>query len=298
MAQLTLKKLGIAASLSLVLVAAGCSSSDSKNESVEEKLDYSITGIEPGAGVLQKAEKATEEYDNLNGWEVEASSSGAMATALGEAIDREKPIIITGWTPHWMFQKYDLHYLEDPKGVFGKSEEISTIARKGLAKDKPEAYKILDQFQWKTEDIEKVMLDIKDGKSPSDAASAWIKDNKDKVDEWTKGVQKGDGDTVKLAYVEWDSEVASTNVLKQVLEDKGFKVKATPLDNAVMWQAVAKSEVDASVSAWLPLTHGDLYKKYKDQLENLGPNLEGAKIGLVVPDYMDIKSIEELKPKK
>lgn len=298
MAQLAFKNLAVAASLSFVLLAAGCSSSDSKDESIEKKLDYSITGIEPGAGVVKKAEKATQEYDNLDGWKVTTSSSGAMATALGEAIDRKKPIVITGWTPHWMFEKYDLHYLKDPKNVFGESEEITTMARKGLKKDMPEAYKVLDHFNWKTEDIEKVMLDIKDGKSPSDAAAAWVKDHQAKTDEWTKDVKDGGGQTIKLAYVEWDSEIASTNVLKKVLEDKGYKVKATPLDNAVMWQAVAKGEVDATVSAWLPLTHGDLYAKYKDQLENLGPNLKGAKIGLVVPDYMDIKSIEDLKPNK
>ena len=51
------------------------------------------------------------------------------------------------------------------------------------------------------------------------------------------------------------------------------------------------------VAAWLPGTHGDLYEQYKDELIDLGPNLEGAKIGLVVPEYMDIDSIEDLDTK-
>ncbi|NRG33553.1 glycine betaine ABC transporter substrate-binding protein, partial [Niallia circulans] len=35
------------------------------------------------------------------------------------------------------------------------------------------------------------------------------------------------------------------------------------------------------------------------QFEDLGPNLEGTKLGLVVPSYMkDINSIEDLKEKK
>ena len=49
-----------------------------------EEMNYHITGIEPGAGVFKASENAIEEY-GLEGWEVQASSSGAMATALGEA---------------------------------------------------------------------------------------------------------------------------------------------------------------------------------------------------------------------
>lgn len=103
------------------------------------------------------------------------------------------------------------------------------------------------------------------------------------------------GQTVKLSYVEWDSEVASTNVLAQVLKEEGYKVEIIPLDNAVMWQSVAKGETDAMVSAWLPNTHGDQYKKYKSNIVDLGPNLKGVKLGLAVPTYMtDVNSIEDL----
>ena len=82
----------------------------------------------------------------------------------------------------------------------------------------------------------------------------------------------GSGDlgdkNIKLSYVEWDSEVASTNVIKKVLEDEGYNVEITPLDNSVMWKSVADGETDAMVSAWLPGTHKDLYKKYKDDMDN------------------------------
>jgi glycine betaine/proline transport system substrate-binding protein len=45
----------------------------------------------------------------------------------------------------------------------------------------------------------------------------------------------------------------------------------------------------------LPLTSADYFNKYKDQIDDLGPNMDGAKTGLVVPTYMDINSIEDLK---
>lgn len=149
-----------------------------------DEAEQTITGIEPGAGVVQAAERALEDYDNLSDWEVQTSSSGAMATELGTAIDAGEEIVVTGWTPHWKFQSYDLKYLEDPEGTFGEDETINTLVREGLEEDAPRAYEILNNFNWTTEDMEAVMLDIQEGADPAEAAATWIEENQDKVDEW------------------------------------------------------------------------------------------------------------------
>ena len=86
-------------------------------------------------------------------------------------IDNEEPIIVTGWSPHWKFAKYDLKYLEDPKGVFGEAETINTMVRQGLEDDMPEAYQVLDNFYWAPDDLEEVMLKISDGADPREAAA-------------------------------------------------------------------------------------------------------------------------------
>lgn len=148
-----------------------------------------ITGIEPGAGVVAASEQALEDYDNLKDWEVQTSSSGAMTTELGQAYQNEEEIVVTGWSPHWKFQEYDLKYLEDPEGTFGEAETINTMVREGLEEDAPEAYQVLDNFYWETEDIESVMLDISNGTSPEEAAQNWIDENEDKVAEWTEGIE-------------------------------------------------------------------------------------------------------------
>ena len=126
---------------------------------------------------------------NLDSWTLLPSSSGAMTVALDQAIKNEEEIIVTGWSPHWKFATYDLKYLEDPEGVYGGDESIHTFARQGLEKDAPEAYKVLDAFNWTAEDIEKVMLAIKNGQDPEDAAAEWVEENADKIDEWTKDVK-------------------------------------------------------------------------------------------------------------
>lgn len=156
---------------------------------LQDVANKKIIGIEPGAGVVAKAETAVKEYPNLQGWEVTTSSSGAMVTALGQAIKEHKNIIVTGWSPHWMFATYKLKYLEDPKHIFGGEEEIHTIVRKDLKKDMPDVYQILARFHWSVEDIESVMMDISKGMKPEEAAKKWIAGHQDVVNEWKKGVK-------------------------------------------------------------------------------------------------------------
>ncbi|EME3477894.1 ABC transporter permease/substrate binding protein [Enterococcus faecium] len=157
--------------------------------SIDELTDQAgkkIIGIEPGAGVVTAAENTIQKYDNLKDWKVETSSSGAMTVALGQAIKKHEPIVVTGWTPHWMFAKYDLKYLEDPENGMGSEEQIHTMVRKGLKEDQPEAYKVLDNFHWSEKDMEKVMLEINNGKDPQQAAKDWIKENQELVESWKK----------------------------------------------------------------------------------------------------------------
>lgn len=158
-------------------------------DSIEDLTDQAkktITGIEPGAGIMSAAESALTDYSNLSDWELLPSSSGAMTVALDKAIKNKEDIIVTGWSPHWKFSSYDLKYLEDPKGSFGGEENIHTFVRKDLKDEDLEAYNLLNAFNWTTEDVESVMLDIQDGMSPKEAAEKWVKANKDRVEEWKK----------------------------------------------------------------------------------------------------------------
>lgn len=290
-------KIGIIVALAFVLVLAGCGSSnnDGNGGGGETSNGFPhITGIEAGAGVMAAAGDAIDDYD-LD-IELIPSSSASMAASLQEAILKEEWIVVTGWTPHWKFAAFDLKYLDDPQGSFGGEETINTIVREGLEQDKPEAYAVLNNFYWTTADMESIMFDIYENETdPRVAAQNWIDNNRDKVDEWIAGVDQVDNVPLDLVFVAWDSEIASTNMIAIVLEEVGYDVEITPVDNAPMWQAVASGTHDAMVAAWLPGTHGAQYEEYGDQVVDLGPNLEGAKIGLVVPTYVNINSIADIK---
>lgn len=153
---------------------------------LNNQANKTIVGIEPGAGIMKAAQKTIDGYPNLSGWQLQASSSGAMATALDKAYKAKEPIVVTGWSPHWMFSKYHLKYLEDPKKTMGTTESINTVTRKNLKATSPDVYKVMKNFSWSKEDMENTMLAIQNGKSPKAAAADWIKAHQKQVDSWFK----------------------------------------------------------------------------------------------------------------
>lgn len=261
---------------------------------IGNQTGYKIIGIEPGAGIMAQTNAAIEDY-HLDDWKLTEGSSAAMMAELKKAYDAKEPIIITGWSPHWKFSSFDLKFLDDPKGSFGGAEDIHTIVRKGLEQEVPGAYMILDQFSWKPGDMEDVMVEIENGLSAEDAAEKWIEANPEKTVQWTKGAPFGKGESINLVYAAWDSEIASTNVISKVLEQHGYDVTLSQVEVGPMFAGVANGSADAMVGAWLPSTHVEYYNTYQDDLADLGPNLRGTKNGLVVPEYVDIHSIEDLK---
>ena len=148
------------------------------------KFDGKVIGIDPGAGLMRASEKAMKDYD-LSNMKLVDGSDATMVAALKDAVARKQPIVVAGWTPHWMWASYKLKYLADPKAVFGGDESVYTVARKGLAKDMPEVHKILANFKLSLPDEQAIMLENQaSGADPAKTAAAWVKANQDTVKGW------------------------------------------------------------------------------------------------------------------
>jgi glycine betaine/proline transport system substrate-binding protein len=159
-------------------------------KSIEDLSKYSkdfdgkITGIDAGAGVMRRTEDAIKQY-NLD-IKLMPSSGPAMATALTRAEKAQKPIVVTGWIPHWMFAKWKLRFLEDPKKVYGDDEHVDTVVNPGLEAKAADATAFLKNFSWSGEEVGSVMLAIREGAKPEAAAKDWIAKNPQRVEEWLK----------------------------------------------------------------------------------------------------------------
>lgn len=111
------------------------------------KFKNTITGIDSGAGIMMLSEKALKVY-GLDSMEIGDGSGATMVAALGDAIRRNEWIVVTAWSPHWMFGRWNLKYLDDPEKALGEEESINTIVRSGLKKDMPTVYSFLDKFHY------------------------------------------------------------------------------------------------------------------------------------------------------
>jgi glycine betaine/proline transport system substrate-binding protein len=148
------------------------------------EFDSRIVGIDAGAGVMQKTSEAIKAY-NLD-YKLLPSSGSAMTAELARSEAANKPIIVTGWKPHWMFAKYKLKFLEDPKKVFGESEHVDNVINPELEKKAPPVVAFLKKFKWNPGEIDGVMLATQNGAKPAAAADEWVSAHADRVDSWTK----------------------------------------------------------------------------------------------------------------
>lgn len=103
---------------------------------------------------------------------------------------------------------------------------------------------------------------------------------------------------ISIAYVNWAEGIAMTHLAKAILEDQGYKVTLKNADVAPVFAALAKKDADVFLDTWLPVTHADYIEKYGEKLDFLGDLYTEASIGLVVPSYVTVNSIEELNANK
>ena len=152
------------------------------------RFDSAITGIDSGAGIMAATREAISAYDL--GMRLLTSSGAAMTASLKDAVQADNPIVVTGWKPHWMFARWELKFLDDPKEVYGTSENIHTIARPGVSKDLPEVVNFLKAFFLNDRQIGTLMDSMNRVADSEEAARRWMADHGQLVRSWLGGKQR------------------------------------------------------------------------------------------------------------
>ena len=160
---------------------------DLKKPEVMEKLGGKIQGIDAGAGLMKLSEAAIKTY-GLD-YKLLTASDAAMVSALDRAIQRKQWIVVTTWSPHWMFSQYKLRYLEDPKQALGGAKSIHALARKGFSADFPAAAAFIRNLKISLADLEGVMLKARDSNAAKEAA-AYIASHGEQVNRWVAAAGK------------------------------------------------------------------------------------------------------------
>ena len=154
-------------------------------DAAADRFGGRIIGIDPGAGLMRMSEDAINAY-GLKKMQLVEGSGATMTAALADAIRRKEWIVVTAWSPHWMFGRWQLKYLDDPKGALGGMESIHTVVRKGLDKDMPEVFAFLDRFAYAdTAQLQTLMAwNNEEGADPLTNARRFMKEHPALVDSW------------------------------------------------------------------------------------------------------------------
>lgn len=91
----------------------------------------------------------------------------------------------------------------------------------------------------------------------------------------------------------WAEDVAMTHVAKAILDQEGYHVIIQKASTDMILASMNNEDTDLFMGVWLPHTHAKKLTKFPGLIK-LGTNYDNGRIGLVVPDYVPVKSIEEL----
>ena len=135
----------------------------------------------------------------LNFQVVTAGSEEAVLAALDAAYSRQDPLLFYFYTPHAIHAKYELTEVELPpysEECYAEAasggvdcdyppDELFKIFWNGLAEEAPEAYTLLKNMNYTTEDQIGMIAAVElEGKSVEDAARDWLAANEDTWRAW------------------------------------------------------------------------------------------------------------------
>ncbi len=159
---------------------------DLKN--IKDELGGKIVGIESGAGLTRITKEAAMPTYGLEDFTLQTSSTAAMLAALKKATDKQEPIAVTLWHPHWAYSAFPIRDLEDPEGAMGGAEQIHAVARTGFSEDFPEVAAAIEAFEMddaQLGSLENVVLQ-ENADDPAAGVKQWVAENREYVDSLMK----------------------------------------------------------------------------------------------------------------
>lgn len=149
------------------------------------KFSNQIVGISPGSGEMQTLKNTVVKDYGLK-LKVVDGSEAAMLSSLKKAEQSKQDVVVTLWSPHWAFAKWQLKYLKDPKGAFGSKGWIQTEANTQWVKGHPTIAKYLKNFKLTPQQLGTLEEDINNASSKEAGVQKWVKANQSLVNSWFK----------------------------------------------------------------------------------------------------------------
>ena len=145
-----------------------------------------IFGIEQDVDIMEAIPDSIIPEYGLEQKLVQSSTQGMLAEVEKRYRNGEE-FAFVAWSPHWMNQRYDFDYLDDPEGALGdlrQSAEILTIVNEDLPEDDPVAYAFMEALTLDEEQVNDLEDEINTVSDPQTGVRNWLENNRDVVQPW------------------------------------------------------------------------------------------------------------------
>ncbi|MDJ0349088.1 glycine betaine ABC transporter substrate-binding protein [Cryobacterium sp. PH29-G1] len=115
------------------------------------------------------------------------------------------------------------------------------------------------------------------------------------ADAETVGNGNDDQKDISIAVFNgWDEGVASSELWKAILDEKGYNAELEYADVAPVFSGLSTGDYDFTLDVWAPDTHATYIDKYKDGITDLGAWNDEASLTIAVNEDAPIDSLTEL----
>jgi len=156
-----------------------------------------IVGIEPEAAISRRVPDEVIPTYHLQ-QEYEEWSTPAMLFDVGERIRKKEQFAFIAWSPHWMNQRYEFIYLDDPDDALGElndSSRITTVVSKDLMDKDPGSYAFLRALALNEEQLSSLEEAINAAGDPLVGAGQWAENNRGVVQPWLDAAKQAQQNT-------------------------------------------------------------------------------------------------------
>lgn len=147
-----------------------------------------VQGITPGAGISRFSRQMIKDYGLAqHGFHFENGTLDDCTGTYLQAQDADELAVVPLWHPQWLNTEAELRELKDPKGLLGGQDDATLVLRKDAAKKlNTKGLRFLKNVSLGNDLVS--LLDnaiCRQGKTPREAARAWIDRNAETIARWT-----------------------------------------------------------------------------------------------------------------
>lgn len=101
--------------------------------------------------------------------------------------------------------------------------------------------------------------------------------------------------TIVIGQDPYTMTLVPVNIIKNIAEELGYPTEIVEGEVGFMYLGLAQGDIDIYPDVWLPTLQKTYMEKYGDKVEIAGTLYPAPDVGWVVPTYVDIDTIAELK---